>query len=193
MIVETGHFALILAFALALAQAVIPFAGARLGDGALMRVARPTALMQFLLVAFAYGALTYAHVVSDFSLVNVIENSHSSKPLIYKISGVWGNHEGSMLLWVLVLSLCGALIALFSSAMPAKLRADTLSVQGLLGAAFLLFILLTSNPFARVSPRPGRAATSIRSCKTQASRSIRRCFILAMSASPSCSPSPRPR
>ncbi len=105
MIVETGHFALILAFALALAQAVIPFAGARLGDGALMRVARPTALMQFLLVAFAYGALTYAHVVSDFSLVNVIENSHSSKPLIYKISGVWGNHEGSMLLWVLVLSL----------------------------------------------------------------------------------------
>ena len=154
MIVETGHFALILAFALALAQAVIPFAGARLGDGALMRVARPTALMQFLLVAFAYGALTYAHVVSDFSLVNVIENSHSSKPLIYKISGVWGNHEGSMLLWVLVLSLCGALIALFSSAMPAKLRADTLSVQGLLGAAFLLFILLTSNPFARVSPAP---------------------------------------
>ena len=154
MIVETGHFALILAFALALAQAVIPFAGARLGDGALMRVARPTALMQFLLVALAYGALTYAHVVSDFSLVNVIENSHSSKPLIYKISGVWGNHEGSMLLWVLVLSLCGALIALFSSAMPAKLRADTLSVQGLLGAAFLLFILLTSNPFARVSPAP---------------------------------------
>jgi cytochrome c-type biogenesis protein CcmF len=154
MIVETGHFALILAFALALAQAVIPFAGARLGDGALMRVARPTALMQFLLVALAYGALTYAHVVSDFSLVNVIENSHSSKPLIYKISGVWGNHEGSMLLWVLVLSLCGALIALFSSAMPAKLRADTLSVQGLFGAAFLLFILLTSNPFARVSPAP---------------------------------------
>ena len=154
MIVETGHFALILAFALALAQAVIPFAGARLGDGALMRVARPTALMQFLLVALAYGGLTYAHVVSDFSLVNVIENSHSSKPLIYKISGVWGNHEGSMLLWVLVLSLCGALIALFSSAMPAKLRADTLSVQGLLGAAFLLFILLTSNPFARVSPAP---------------------------------------
>jgi cytochrome c-type biogenesis protein CcmF len=154
MIVESGHFALVLALALALAQAFIPFAGARLGDSALMRVARPVAIAQFLFIAFAYCALTYAHVVSDFSLVNVIENSHSTKPLIYKISGVWGNHEGSMLLWVLVLSFCGALIAAFSSAMPAKLRADTLSVQGLLGAAFLLFILLTSNPFARVASAP---------------------------------------
>ncbi len=154
MIVESGHFALVLALALALAQACIPFAGARLGDSALMRVARPAAIAQFLFIAFAYCALTYAHVVSDFSLVNVIENSHSTKPLIYKISGVWGNHEGSMLLWVLVLSFCGALIAAFSSAMPAKLRADTLSVQGLLGAAFLLFILLTSNPFARVTAAP---------------------------------------
>ncbi|WP_036283606.1 heme lyase CcmF/NrfE family subunit [Methylocystis sp. ATCC 49242] len=154
MIVETGHYALVLALALALAQFVIPFAGARLNDAALMRVARPTAIAQFLLIALAYGALTYAHVVSDFSLVNVIENSHSLKPFIYKISGVWGNHEGSMLLWVLVLSLCGALIALFSSAIPDKLRADALSVQGLLGAAFLLFILLTSNPFARVAQAP---------------------------------------
>jgi cytochrome c-type biogenesis protein CcmF len=154
MIVETGHFALVLALALALAQAFIPFAGARLNDSALMGVARPAAIAQFALVAFAYGALTYAHVASDFSLVNVIENSHSAKPLIYKISGVWGNHEGSMLLWVLVLSFCGALIAAFSAAIPARLRADTLAMQGLLGAAFLLFILLTSNPFARVAQAP---------------------------------------
>ncbi|QGM47185.1 heme lyase CcmF/NrfE family subunit [Methylocystis heyeri] len=154
MIVETGHFALVLALALALAQAFIPFAGARLGDSALMGVARPAAIAQFALVALAYGALTYAHVASDFSLLNVIENSHSAKPLIYKISGVWGNHEGSMLLWVLVLSFCGALIAAFSAAMPARLRADTLAMQGLLGAAFLLFILLTSNPFARVAQAP---------------------------------------
>jgi cytochrome c-type biogenesis protein CcmF len=154
MIVETGHFALVLAFALAIAQAIIPFAGARLGDAGLMRVARPSAVAQFLLIAFAYGALTYAHVVSDFSLTNVVENSHSLKPLVYKISGVWGNHEGSMLLWVLVLSLCGALIALLSSAMPDRLRADTLAVQGLMGAAFLLFILLTSNPFARGAQAP---------------------------------------
>jgi cytochrome c-type biogenesis protein CcmF len=154
MIVETGHFALVLALALALAQAFIPFAGARLNDGALMGVARPAAIAQFALVALAYCALTYAHVASDFSLVNVIENSHSMKPLIYKISGVWGNHEGSMLLWVLVLSFCGALIAAFSAAMPARLRADTLAMQGLLGAAFLLFILMTSNPFARVAQAP---------------------------------------
>ncbi len=154
MIVETGHYALVLALALALMQFAVPFAGARLDDAALMRVARPSAIAQFLFVALAYGALTYAHVVSDFSLVNVIENSHSLKPFIYKISGVWGNHEGSMLLWVLVLSLCGALIAIFSSAMPDRLRADALSVQGLLGAAFLLFILMTSNPFARVDQPP---------------------------------------
>ncbi len=137
MIVETGHFALVLALALALAQAILPFAGARLRDVSLMRVARPVAVAQFLLVAFAYGALTYAHVVSDFSLVNVIENSHSLKPMIYKISGVWGNHEGSMLLWVLVLAACGAAIVLLSRAMPDLLRADTLAVQGLIGAAFL--------------------------------------------------------
>ncbi|PWB95707.1 heme lyase CcmF/NrfE family subunit [Methylosinus sporium] len=154
MIVETGHFALVLALALALAQAILPFVGARLRDVSLMRVARPVAVAQFLLVATAYGALTYAHVVSDFSLVNVIENSHSLKPMIYKISGVWGNHEGSMLLWVLVLSSCGAAIALLSRAMPDVLRADTLAVQGLMGAAFLAFILLTSNPFARVADPP---------------------------------------
>ncbi|NUJ78597.1 heme lyase CcmF/NrfE family subunit [Methylocystis sp. FS] len=154
MIVETGHYALVLALALALAQFAIPFIGARLNDAALMRVARPAAITQFLFIALSYGALTYAHVVSDFSLVNVIENSHSLKPFIYKISGVWGNHEGSMLLWVLVLSLCGALIAIFSTSMTDRLRADALAVQGLLGAAFLLFILLTSNPFARVAPAP---------------------------------------
>ena len=154
MIVELGHFALALALALAFAQSVIPFIGARLNDVALMRVARPSAITQFLLVALSYSALTYAHIVSDFSVVNVVENSHSMKPFIYKISGVWGNHEGSMLLWVLVLAFCGALVALFSATMSDKLRADALSVQGLISAAFLLFILLTSNPFARLSPAP---------------------------------------
>src|SRR5271166_6013880 len=139
MIDEVGHYALVLALALAVMQMVLPFWGARARDAQSMALARPAALAQFAFVALSYAALTYAHVVSDFSLANVVENSHSTKPLIYKISGVWGNHEGSMLLWVLVLSLCGALIALFSSAMPSQLRADTLSVQGLIGAAFLLF------------------------------------------------------
>jgi cytochrome c-type biogenesis protein CcmF len=154
MIVEIGHYALVLAFALAVMQFILPFWGARTHEARLMATARPIALTQFAFVALSYAALTYAHVVSDFSLANVVENSHSTKPLIYKISGVWGNHEGSMMLWVLILTLCGAAMAAFSRAIPPRLLADALSVQGVLGAAFLLFILLTSNPFARLSPAP---------------------------------------
>ena len=154
MIVETGHYALVLALALALVQSVVPVWGSRTRDAALMAVAPPVAVMQFLLIATAYAALTYAHVVSDFSLVNVVENSHSLMPLVYKITGVWGNHEGSMLLWVLILTLFGALVAVFSRGMPADLRANVLAVQGWIAAAFLLFILLTSNPFARIFPAP---------------------------------------
>jgi cytochrome c-type biogenesis protein CcmF len=154
MIVEIGHYALVLAFALAVMQFVLPFWGARTHEARLMATARPIALTQFAFVALSYAALTYAHVVSDFSLANVVENSHSTKPLIYKISGVWGNHEGSMMLWVLILTLCGAAMAAFSRAIPPRLLADALSVQGVLGAAFLLFILLTSNPFTRLSPAP---------------------------------------
>ncbi|GAC1332682.1 MAG: heme lyase CcmF/NrfE family subunit [Beijerinckiaceae bacterium] len=154
MIVEIGHYALVLAFVLALFQSVLPLVGVRTGDAALMRSARSIALTQFVFVALAYAALTYAHVISDFSLVNVFENSHSAKPLVYKISGVWGNHEGSMLLWVLVLSLCGGAVAAFSRIMPDTLRAGALAVQGWIGAAFLLFVLATSNPFARFAQAP---------------------------------------
>ncbi|MBB4197704.1 heme lyase NrfEFG subunit NrfE [Rhodoblastus sphagnicola] len=154
MIVETGHFALALALALALMQVILPFWGARAHDGRLMATARPLALTQFALVALAYAALTYAHVVSDFSLVNVVENSHSTKPMLYKISGVWGNHEGSMMLWALILTLSGAAMALFSRAIPPRLLADATSVQGLLSVAFLLFILLTSDPFVRLDTLP---------------------------------------
>lgn len=154
MIVETGHYALVLALALALVQSVIPVWGSRTRDAALMAIAPPVAIMQFLLIATAYAALTYAHVVSDFSLVNVVENSHSQMPLVYKITGVWGNHEGSMLLWVLILTLFGALVAIFSRGMPTDLRANVLAAQGWIAAAFLLFILLTSNPFARLFPAP---------------------------------------
>lgn len=154
MIVETGHYALVLALALALVNSVVPLWGSIARDGRLMAVAPPAALMGFALVAYAYLALTIAHVVSDFSLINVVENSHSAKPLIYKITGVWGNHEGSMLLWVLVLSLFGAAVALFSRSMPDDLRANVLAVQSWIGAAFLLFILLTSNPFARLAEPP---------------------------------------
>ncbi len=151
MIVETGHFALILAFALALMQAIVPLWGRFADDVTLMRAAPSIALAQFAMVAIAYSALTWAYVTSDFSLVNVFENSHSLKPLVYKISGVWGNHEGSMLLWVLILVFFGALVALVARNMPDDLSASVLAVQAWISGAFLLFILLTSNPFARVS------------------------------------------
>ena len=154
MIVETGHFALVLAFALALVQFAVPLAGTRLGDGRLAAVAGPVATAGFLLTALAFVALTTAYVQSDFSVANVWENSHSAKPMLYKVTGVWGNHEGSMLLWVLILTFFGALVAWFGGNLPATLRANVLSVQGLIGAAFLLFILATSNPFARIDPAP---------------------------------------
>ncbi len=154
MIVETGHFALVLAFALALVQFAVPLAGARAGDARLMAVAGPVTTAGFVLVVLSFFALTAAYVQSDFSVVNVWENSHSLKPMLYKFTGVWGNHEGSMLLWVLILAFFGALVAWFGGNLPATLRANVLSIQGLIGAAFLLFILATSNPFARIDPAP---------------------------------------
>ena len=128
MIVEIGHFALVLALAAALIQAVAPFWGPRVGDAGLMNVGRNAALIQLALVAAAFAALVNAHLTSDFSVLNVAENSHSAVPAIYKISGVWGNHEGSMLLWVLILSIFGALVAAFGRALPNRLRADALAV-----------------------------------------------------------------
>src|SRR6266852_2298706 len=154
MIAEFGHYALVLALALALVQASVPMVGARKNDPVLMAVAGPTAVAQFCFVAIAFGALTLCYVRSDFSVVNVCENSHSAKPLIYKISGVWGNHEGSMLLWVLILSVFGALVALFGGNLPARLKANVLGVQSWIAVAFDLFILVTSNPFLRIPEPP---------------------------------------
>ena len=154
MIVELGHFALVLAFLVTLAQTILPAWGARVGEVRLMRVGETAALLQFLLLIIAFAALTHAYVVSDFSVANVYANSHSTKPLIYRISGVWGNHEGSMLLWVLILALFGAAVAAFGSNLPERLRANVLSVQASIALAFLLFILLTSNPFERLDPMP---------------------------------------
>jgi cytochrome c-type biogenesis protein CcmF len=154
MVAEVGHYALVLALALALIQGTLPIAGARLNDRVLMGIAEPVALVQFLFVAVSFAALTTLYVTSDFSVLNVYENSHSAKPLIYKISGVWGNHEGSMLLWVLILSVFGALVALFGSNLPQTLRANVLGVQAWIAAAFFLFILGTSNPFTRIARAP---------------------------------------
>ena len=154
MIAELGHYALVLALGLALFQACVPILGARRNDASLMAVAEPTAIAQFGFVAFAFAALTICYVRSDFSVVNVFENSHSAKPLIYKITGVWGNHEGSMLLWVLILTTFGALVALFGGNLPARLKANVLAVQASIAVAFILFILVTSNPFLRISDPP---------------------------------------
>ncbi len=154
MIPELGHYALVLALALALVQAVVPVWGARVRDPVLMGVAVPTALTQFVFVAIAFAALTACYVTSDFSILNVAENSHSAMPLIYKFTSVWGNHEGSMLLWVLILSVFGALVAALGTNLPATLKANVLGVQSWIAAAFFLFILLTSNPFLRLAQAP---------------------------------------
>ena len=115
---EIGHYALVLAFALGIVQGCVPFYGAQRNDPVLMATAVPTAVAQFVFVGISFAALTVAYVGSDFSVINVFENSHSLKPLMYKISGVWGNHEGSMVLWVLILALFGALVALFGGNLP---------------------------------------------------------------------------
>ncbi|MCK1679730.1 heme lyase CcmF/NrfE family subunit [Bradyrhizobium sp. 147] len=154
MIAESGHYALVLALGLALIQSVVPLIGARLHDTALMNVARSTALAQLLFVGASFMALVMLHVNSDFSVANVYENSHSMKPLLYKITGVWGNHEGSMLLWVSILALFGGLVAAFGNNLPLSLRAHVLSVQAWIASAFYLFILMTSNPFLRITSPP---------------------------------------
>lgn len=152
--VETGHFALVLAFALSLVQTIVPLFGARLNNQRLMAVGGPVAITGFALTALSFAALASAYANSDFSVASVWENSHSLQPMIYKITGTWGNHEGSMLLWVLILTFFGALVAAFGSNLPATLRANVLAVQGAIGAAFFLFILATSNPFIRLNPAP---------------------------------------
>jgi cytochrome c-type biogenesis protein CcmF len=154
MIPELGHYALVLALALGLIQSIAPAIGARVRDASLMRLASSTALMQFVFVALSFLALTICYVTSDFSVVSVFENSHSKMPLIYKITSVWGNHEGSMLLWVLILSLYGALVAAFGNNLPVALKAHVLAVQSWIACAFYLFILLTSNPFLRLAQAP---------------------------------------
>jgi cytochrome c-type biogenesis protein CcmF len=153
-VAEIGHYALVLALAMMLIQSSVPLLGLRWRDERLVAVSNSTPVAAFGFVAVAFAALTASYVNSDFSVRNVWENSHSAKPLLFKFTGVWGNHEGSMLLWVLILALFGASIAAFGANLPSALRARVIAVQGWIGAAFLLFILFTSNPFARLDPAP---------------------------------------
>ena len=154
MFIELGHFAIVLAFALSLVQAVVPLVGAQKNWSGWMQLASTTAVLQFVLVAFSFAAITWAFITSDFSVLLVAENSHSLKPMLYKVSGVWGNHEGSMLLWVLILAFYGALVAWFGGNLPAPLKARVLAVQSMISAAFISFLIFTSNPFLRLANPP---------------------------------------
>ena len=151
---EIGHFALLLALVIALTQSVVPLIGARRHSAELMAFGRTAALGQCTCILVAYAALTYAFISSDFTVAIVASNSHTAKPFMYKVSGVWANHEGSMLLWVLILSLFGAALAAFGRNLPATLKANALAVQGMISLGFLAFIAFTSNPFDRLDPAP---------------------------------------
>jgi cytochrome c-type biogenesis protein CcmF len=154
MIPELGHFALVLAFLLAIAQSTLPLVGAARRDARLMATARPAAEGQMLFVALAFAALTWSFVTSDFSVAVVARNSHSTKPLLYQIAGVWGNHEGSLLLWVSILAVFGLAVAWFGDNLPPPLKARVLAVQGMIAVGFIAFMLFSSNPFARLLPAP---------------------------------------
>jgi cytochrome c-type biogenesis protein CcmF len=157
---ELGQLALCLALALALTQAVAGFLGAARVDNRLMAMSRGAALGSVVFIALAFFTLMYAYIVSDFSVIAVAENSHTAKPLLYKITGVWGNHEGSMVLWMLILGIYSAAIAMTqpSEGEAATLASRALGVQALIALAFLVFILLTSDPFLRVYPPPFEGA-----------------------------------
>ena len=152
MIPEIGQFALILALSLAVCQAVLPLVGAHRGDAAMMGVARTAATGHFLFVAVAFACLTWAFVNDDFSVLYVANHSQLALPTVYKVSAVWGAHEGSLLLWILLLVAWTVAVARFSSGLPEAFAARVIGILGFLSVGFLLFALLTSNPFDRLVP-----------------------------------------
>ncbi|HZH46229.1 MAG TPA: cytochrome c biogenesis protein CcsA, partial [Roseococcus sp.] len=154
MIPELGHFALILALMLSFAQAVLPLWGAQRGDARLMGLAAPLAMSGLVALTLSFAALMWCYANNDTTVVNVVQNSHSAKPMLFKLTGTWGNHEGSMLLWVLVLAGCAGAVAGFGRELPSALRARVLGVLGLISLGFLAFVIATSNPFDRIWPPP---------------------------------------
>ena len=154
MIPELGHFALIIAFAISIVQSIVPIIGAAKNDRSLMALARPAALTQFLFVGLAYASLTYAFINFDFSVLYVSNHSNLVQPLMYRISGVWGSHEGSLLLWSLILSVWTIAVAVYSKNLPEVLMARVLAVMAMISTGFLAFMLFTSNPFERIFPAP---------------------------------------
>ncbi|MBE9560993.1 MAG: heme lyase CcmF/NrfE family subunit [Proteobacteria bacterium] len=154
MIPELGHFALIIAFAVAIVQSIVPLVGTSKNQTALISLARPAALTQLLFVGLSYAALTHAFIVHDFSVLYVSQHSNLVQPLMYRISAVWGSHEGSLLLWTLILSLWTIAVAVYSKNLPEILMARVLAVMGMISTGFIAFMLFTSNPFERIFPTP---------------------------------------
>ncbi len=152
MIPELGHFALILALCLALAQGILPLIGAQRGNLSLMALARPAAQGQFVFIGIAFLCLTYSFIVNDFSVLYVASNSNTALPLEYRIAAVWGAHEGSLLLWACILSVWTLAVTVFSRSLPQVMIARVIAVMGLISVGFLLFMLATSNPFDRLFP-----------------------------------------
>lgn len=154
MIPELGHFALIIAFSVAIVQSIVPLIGAAKNDAAMIALARPAAMTQLLFISVAYVALTYAFIIHDFSVLYVVKHSNLVQPLLYRVSGVWGSHEGSLLLWTLIQALWTAAVAIYSRGLPDILMARVLSVMAMVNVGFLSFMLWTSNPFERIFPAP---------------------------------------
>ena len=154
MIPELGHFSLIVALLLAVVQGTLPLIGAQTASAPLMAVARPAAFGQLVFVALAFSSLAYSFLTNDFSVKNVASNSFSQLPPVYRLTATWGSHEGSMLLWVLMLAGWTAALTVLSGHLPAQIRARTLGVLGLVSVGFLVFVVATSNPFERLLPPP---------------------------------------
>src|SRR5438132_2380946 len=154
MVPEIGQFALIVALLLALTQASVPMIGAAHGNRSWMAVAVPAGQAQFIFVAIAFGCLAYSFITNDFSVLNVVTNSNSQLPVHYRLAATWGSHEGSLLLWTLILGFWTLAVTLFSGHLPKEMVARVLSVMGSISVGFLLFLLLTSNPFIRLSSPP---------------------------------------
>ena len=192
MIAELGHFSLILALCMALVLGTLPIIGAFRAQSGWIAVARPAAFAQLLFMALSYSCLTYSCLTHDFTVKYIATNSNTSLPTLYLISGVWGAHEGSLLLWGLVLTIWTALVAQFSKSIPDATLARVLGVMGLVSIGFILFLLLTSNPFERLFPAPLEGRDLNPYCKIQGWRYIRPCYIWVMSVFPSPLRSPLP-
>ena len=152
MIPEIGHFALVLAFAVSICLAAFPLYGYFTRQHGFLATAKPLALLQGLALAVSFGVLMYGFLAHDFTIKYVADNSNLDLPWHFRMSAVWGAHEGSLLLWVLILSLWGVAVALFSRGIPDHMAALVLAVMGIIGVGFLAFMLFTSNPFVRILP-----------------------------------------